>query len=65
MTTIRELDIPACKICAFWSHAEECRRYPPTVILVPSNDGAGLIVNKLERKFPVTNPNDWCGEYKP
>lgn len=51
-----------CDNCAFVVKNKmygnlECRRYPPT--LATSNDGGILC------RFPYTEKDFWCGEYKP
>lgn len=48
----------SCQICMYWFEKHQtCRRYPPTAIEVFS---ASLHASV----FPVSGPNDWCGEYK-
>jgi hypothetical protein len=40
-----------------------CRRYPPTVILVPSYTADGHPAMGLQSSYPIVNPNWPCGEY--
>jgi hypothetical protein len=52
---------PRCEKCAFLGqHLHEiwwiCRRKPPVVPADPSNRSAN---------WPVTEPDDWCGEFQP
>lgn len=59
----------SCKTCRFWWSWEvigqngygkgECRRYPPTVALLPKSVGGDT-----DRATPVTGQAYWCGEWK-
>lgn len=51
----------ACDICRFWYRANrECRRYPPQHVVEPHFDGSDT-----STQFPVTEADDWCGEFQP
>lgn len=45
--------MPRCGSCAFFKD-EDCRRYPPTVIV--GAEGIGTC-------YPGVDESDWCGEY--
>lgn len=62
----------ACARCA-WSidvpldpnqlgqpRARDCRRFPPSIALVPSGRGASTMALPC-----IVAPNHWCYEYKP
>lgn len=59
---------PQCKTCRFWKSwaaigangagKGECRRYPPTVVMLPRSVGGDT-----DRATPVTGAYYWCGEY--
>ena len=49
----------SCEFCRFWNKEDEtCRRYPPQILYIPST---GL----RRHEWPVTAPDEWCGEGKP
>jgi hypothetical protein len=58
---------PKCGECRYWKpHAARddwpdghCRRSPPSMIVTD----AGEVVE--ESRWPSTERNDWCGEWKP
>ena len=51
-----------CDICAYWQREQEesatglCRRHSPSVVGTAESVGVGL--------WPITNSDDWCGEYE-
>lgn len=40
-----------------------CKRYPPTVVLVPMRDLIGNEVFAIQPASPPVNANSFCGEY--
>jgi hypothetical protein len=50
-----------CEACIHWKNLGnegECRRHAPqTVVFNVDKD------IKFESRFPVTNSNDWCGDF--
>lgn len=51
----------ACATCRFsWRDKTDlnCRRYPPTVFLVPGRDGARVV-----SAHPVVAQDSWCGQW--
>ncbi len=51
-----------CETCKFWKKQEnrqfgDCRRYSPKVLTARSGE-------QKPSKWPMTNPTDWCGDYK-
>lgn len=54
-----------CGTCKFWEAGDdqagadfgECRRNPPPAGVISDGDLIGL--------FPVTDPDSWCGKWKP
>ncbi len=53
----------ACQSCNFWKATSEnngeCRRRAPQNIVFEVNDKVSV-----ESRFPVTDGNDWCGEFE-
>lgn len=56
-----------CQTCKHWMKPQSnivgnrlgnCRRYPPTMMLVPTPQGAGL-----QPIWTITGPLDVCGEH--
>lgn len=47
-----------CFTCKYWRQGRpagqqgQCRRFPPTVIDI------------TDRRWPITHPSDWCGEWR-
>ena len=41
--------------------AGACRRYPPATLVWPAWKGARP---SLARRWPYTQPDDWCGEFE-
>lgn len=65
-----------CASCAFWiatdrfadgkTIAGECRRFPPTRVVVPYWRSFFERGNfQVNITFPLTAPNKWCGEWAP
>jgi hypothetical protein len=56
-------DDAVCENCKFWNLDEiKCQRYPPTIIeniKYPDEDD-----DPYSSDFPVSAPDDWCGEFK-
>jgi hypothetical protein len=55
-------DDAVCENCKFWNFDEiKCQRYPPTIIeniKYPDEDD-----DPYSSDFPVSAPDDWCGEF--
>lgn len=58
----------ACDCCVFWEAVNDlddrvrggyCRRYAPRPVAAPYMDAG-----EVEANWPVTEPTDFCGEYK-
>ena len=60
-------DAPAgrneCSQCNYWKGEDksvaECLRYPPTVVIVPDENGWHIPTTV----YPVTEHSRWCGEF--
>jgi hypothetical protein len=54
-----------CDKCAFYFptgvHQGQCRKQPPTTLVLPHNAPPGFTVNGA---WPGTPANGWCGEWK-
>lgn len=60
-----------CRGCRYWAVREEewrerewladCRRRGPQWDETPAHEG----YSGRERKWPVTRPEDWCGDFEP
>jgi hypothetical protein len=62
-----------CSTCAFWLAtgrfvtgriAGECRRFPPTRIVVPAWKSFFAKNFDVNNSFPTTATDRWCGEWK-
>lgn len=56
-----------CASCRFWNRSEDdaqnrreraCRCHPPSVLVDAASFEAYTV-------WPMTQPDDWCGEYQP
>ena len=47
-----------CEDCRYWQHGE-CHRYAPKPV-TPQGVAYGGFA-----RWPLTNPEDWCGEAEP
>jgi len=60
-----EEDDVACATCAYWYQDEEasgeCRRYPPTIMNVVSEEDGSILPTSL---FPRTENTSYCGEFE-
>jgi hypothetical protein len=61
---LRREEMENCRTCRFYesntASSGECRRLPPTFVGLVS----GLTQwPPLTGMWPITNPDDWCGEY--
>jgi hypothetical protein len=64
-----------CSECRFWlnwdsegSNLGECHRYPPrmaTVLRAGAEGATPVMVRPEDGGWPLTAPDDWCGEYQP
>lgn len=62
----------ACRLCLYWSEdpgdyqVGYCCRYPPTIVPDPDRPSGRLTRRDIfgETQFPVTDRNEWCGEWK-
>jgi len=56
-----------CSTCkhyrAITSDAPECRRFPPTVHLLPTQNHLGQVIPMPATIFPQPSPDWHCGEY--
>lgn len=43
----------------------QCRRLPPSVIVIPTRDAMGNQVNVVQAFHPPLTPDSWCGEHTP
>lgn len=48
-----------CQSCTHW-HAQECRRYPPQILVVELDDGS----DGPAFLWPLTESDEFCGEHK-
>ena len=58
-----------CEHCIYYQEVKDvnnigktigvCRRYPPTVLIMPARGGVAMSSN-----YPNTQPHHWCGEFK-
>jgi hypothetical protein len=58
---VSETEQPACRNCRFWgtlSDPAECRRRAP--VNWPDSNWSGG-----RKAWPITQRNDWCGDYEP
>jgi len=64
----------SCRKCVYFINIPmdengQCRRFPPTPILVPIHKDAryphDLKVNQIFGEWPEVNPMGWCGEFYP
>lgn len=63
-----------CSGCRFWlnwdsesTNLGECHRYPPQMETARQTDVEGetiVTVRPSDGGWPVTAPDDWCGEYQ-
>jgi hypothetical protein len=63
-----------CSGCRFWlnwdseqTNLGECHRYPPRMATIHRTDAEGtttITVRPEEGGWPLTAPDDWCGEYQ-
>jgi hypothetical protein len=57
-----------CKGCEFWHSTDSlegiCRRLPPTVLPYLYEEH-GEVVTDIITRYPTTDYNEWCGEWKP
>lgn len=60
-----------CCRCVFWlnhdaecSDLGECHRYPPRMA-VENVGGVFETIRPQDGGWPLTFPDDWCGEFKP
>jgi len=55
----------ACATCAYWNQDDfdsgECRRYPPTIMNVVSEEDGSILPTSL---FPRTENTWYCGEFE-
>lgn len=57
----------SCADCRYWKPLASlckvglCRRYPPTIIIVPESTYA---VEEELTRWPDVGFDDWCGEWK-
>jgi hypothetical protein len=64
-----------CKLCRFWlnwdtedTNLGECHRFPPRMAatLESSSEGpSATTVRPEDGGWPLTYPDDWCGEFQP
>jgi len=53
-----------CESCTYWQtkaetdNTGECRRHAPQTIAFSVDDDV-----KFASRFPLTKPEDWCGDY--
>ena len=63
-----------CSACRFWlnwdsemTNLGECHRFPPRMATLPRADGEGTAVGTVrpdDGGWPLTAPEDWCGEFQ-
>jgi len=56
----------SCKTCKFFRDEDgACRRYPPTAMPEVSGE-VTEVVTLMDpiSAFPLTHPDDWCGEWR-
>jgi hypothetical protein len=63
-----------CSECRFWlnwdsegSNLGECHRFPPrmaTVLRAGDEGASAVVVRPEDGGWPLTAPDDWCGEYQ-
>jgi hypothetical protein len=64
-----------CKGCRFWlnwdtedTNMGECHRFPPRMATVQASGSEGpskMTVRPEDGGWPLTYPDDWCGEFQP
>ena len=64
-----------CSGCRFWlnwdsenSNLGECHRYPPRMATVQRIEAEGPSTRTIRPEdggWPLTAPDDWCGEFQP
>jgi hypothetical protein len=64
-----------CKQCRFWlnwdsenTNLGECHRFPPRMAMRDENGPEGMAtitVRPEDGGWPLTYPDDWCGEFQP
>lgn len=50
----------SCGTCAFYSSAEECRRFPPQPVVLTTKERG----QRIEYRWPHMESDDWCGEFQ-
>jgi hypothetical protein len=60
-----------CQGCRFWlnwdsedTNLGECHRFPPRMATVQAPGGAAATVRPEDGGWPLTYPDDWCGEFQ-
>lgn len=56
-----------CQNCRFYVVAGNCRRYPPTLVGLPTTEEAKQYGNSYIdwwQAWPAVSVDDWCGEHK-
>jgi hypothetical protein len=57
-----------CMDCGYWKRLNvpgaegECRRYPPTVVVMVTSGDFENLESEDAIRWPETNGEDWCGE---
>lgn len=63
MTEAIQSQSTACQKCAFWKPTVdakgECRRNAPQSVVFAVDE-----TTQFETRFPLTEADDWCGEFK-
>ena len=64
-----------CDICRFWlnwdpemTNLGECHRFPPrmaTVHRINAEGESAATIRPPDGGWPLTAPDDWCGEFQP
>lgn len=61
-----------CEDCRFWIRNEDinvedgqCRRFPPQVHMLPTEDQLGRKGFQTMIMFPAVGEQFWCGEFQP
>lgn len=63
----KEPEVEECLSCKFFVEPH-CKRYPPTVHLMPNNypqlsSEQPVVPGNPRPMFPVVGKKEWCGEY--